>query len=36
MAQILDLGKIRFQFKGEWAAGTEYQFNDVVYYKVTA
>ena len=36
MAQILDLGKIRFQFKGEWAAGTEYQFNDVVSYKGTA
>jgi hypothetical protein len=36
MAQILDLGKIRFQFKGEWAAGTEYQFNDVVSFKGTA
>jgi hypothetical protein len=36
MAQILDLGKIRFQFKGEWAVGTEYQFNDVVSYKGTA
>lgn len=36
MAQILDLGKIRFQYKGEWAAGTEYQFNDVVTYKGVA
>jgi hypothetical protein len=36
MAQILDLGKIRFQFKGEWAVGTEYQFNDVVTYKGVA
>lgn len=36
MAQILDLGKIRFQFLGEWASGTEYQFNDVVTYKGTA
>lgn len=36
MAQILDLGKIRFQFKGEWAVGTEYQFNDVVSYKGNA
>lgn len=33
MAQILDLGKIRFQFKGEWSSATEYQFNDVVAYK---
>jgi hypothetical protein len=33
MAQILDLGKIRFQFKGEWSSATEYQFNDVVSYK---
>ena len=36
MAQILDLGKIRFQYKGEWAIGTEYQFNDVVTYKGVA
>lgn len=36
MAQILDLGKIRFQFKGEWSVATEYQFNDVVSYKGTA
>jgi hypothetical protein len=36
MAQILDLGKIRFQFKGEWSSATEYQFNDVVSYKGTA
>lgn len=36
MAQILDLGKIRFQFKGEWSASTEYQFNDVVSYKGNA
>jgi hypothetical protein len=36
MAQILDLGKIRFQFKGEWSNGTEYQFNDVVAYKGNA
>jgi len=33
MAQILDLGKIRFQFKGTWSSTTEYQFNDVVFYK---
>lgn len=33
MAQILDLGKIRFQFKGTWSSSTEYQFNDVVFYK---
>lgn len=33
MAQILDLGKIRFQFKGEWSVSTEYQFNDVVSFK---
>jgi len=36
MAQILDLGKIRLQFKGEWSGSTEYQFNDVVSYKGTA
>jgi len=36
MAQILDLGKIRFQYKGDWSAATEYQFNDVVNYKGTA
>ena len=36
MAQILDLGKIRFQFMGEWSSATEYQFNDVVSYKGTA
>lgn len=32
MAQILDLGKIRFQFKGEWSSATEYQVMDVVSY----
>jgi hypothetical protein len=36
MAQILDLGKIRFQYKGDWSAATEYQFNDVVNYKGSA
>jgi hypothetical protein len=36
MAQILDLGKIRFQYKGNWSASTEYQFNDVVTYKGVA
>jgi hypothetical protein len=36
MAQILDLGKIRFQFKGEWSVSTEYQFNDVVSFKGNA
>jgi hypothetical protein len=36
MSQILDLGKIRFQFKGDWSASVEYQFNDVVTYKGVA
>ena len=36
MAQILDLGKIRFQYKGDWSVSTEYQFNDVVNYKGSA
>jgi hypothetical protein len=36
MTQILDLGRIRFQFKGTWSASTEYQFNDVVSYNGNA
>ena len=32
MVQILDLGKLRFHFQGDWDVGTEYEFNDVVRY----
>ena len=32
MAQILDLGKFRFDFKGAWSSATEYERNDVVRY----
>ena len=32
MAQILDLGKFRYDFKGAWSSATEYERNDVVRY----
>ena len=32
MAQLIDLGKLRFDFKGEWGVYTEYEPNDVVKY----
>jgi len=32
MAQILDLGKIRFNWAGTYNAGTEYEYNDLVKY----
>ena len=32
MAQILDLGKFRYDFRGAWSAATEYERNDVVRY----
>ena len=32
MATILDLGKLRFHFAGEYDAATEYEMNDVVKY----
>jgi len=32
MAQILDLGKFRFDFKGVYSGATEYERNDVVQY----
>jgi uncharacterized membrane protein YadS len=32
MATIIDLGKIRFDFKGVYAGGTTYEVNDVVKY----
>ncbi len=32
MGQIIDLGKLRFQFAGDWASGTTYEVNDVVKY----
>ena len=32
MAQILDLGKIRFNWAGTYNAGTEYSYNDLVKY----
>ena len=32
MTQIIDLGKLRFQFAGEWSAQTAYERNDVVKY----
>jgi hypothetical protein len=32
MAQILDLGKFRFDFKGVYSSATEYERNDVVQY----
>ena len=32
MAQILDLGKFRFDYRGAYAALTTYERNDVVTY----
>jgi len=32
MAQLIDLGKLRFHFAGEWANGTTYERNDIVKY----
>lgn len=32
MAQILDLGKLRFNWAGEYNSATEYEYNDVVKY----
>lgn len=32
MTQLLDLGKLRFHFAGDWLAGTIYETNDVVKY----
>ena len=32
MAQILDLGKIRFNWAGTYNSGTEYEYNDLVKY----
>ena len=32
MATIIDLGKLRFHFAGDWDASTEYEVNDIVKY----
>jgi hypothetical protein len=32
MAQLLDLGKLRFYFAGEWSNSTTYEINDIVKY----
>ena len=32
MTQLIDLGKLRFHFAGEWASGTQYEANDIVKY----
>ena len=32
MAQILDLGKLRFNWAGDYSPSTEYEYNDVVKY----
>ena len=32
MAQILDLGKIRFNWAGTYNSSTEYEYNDLVKY----
>ena len=32
MAQILDLGKLRFNWKGDYSATVEYSYNDIVKY----
>lgn len=32
MPQIIDLGRIRFQFQGPWSASASYELNDVVKY----
>ena len=32
MTQLIDLGKLRFHFAGEWASATQYEANDIVKY----
>ena len=32
MATILDLGKLRFHFAGDWSVSTTYEVNDIVKY----
>lgn len=32
MSTIIDLGKLRFQFRGDYAAANQYEYNDVVKY----
>lgn len=32
MSTIIDLGKLRFQFRGSYSSSTQYEFNDVVLY----
>jgi hypothetical protein len=32
MAQVIDLGKIRFNWAGTYNAGTQYSYNDLVKY----
>lgn len=32
MTQLIDLGKLRFHFAGDWASGTTYESNDIVKY----
>jgi hypothetical protein len=36
MAELIDLGKLRFDFKGAYASGTTYERNDVVIYQGSA
>jgi hypothetical protein len=32
MTQLIDLGKLRFHFAGDWASSTQYESNDIVKY----
>jgi hypothetical protein len=32
MTQLIDLGKLRFHFAGDWVSGTTYESNDIVKY----
>ena len=32
MTQLIDLGKLRFHFAGDWASATQYEANDIVKY----
>jgi hypothetical protein len=32
MAQLIDLGKIRFSYQGDWSVSASYEYNDVVAY----
>ena len=32
MTQLIDLGKLRFHFAGEWSSATQYEANDIVKY----